>query len=45
MAELAERQTEHNRVAVVMDVREPRFVSDFPRVYRSCRPTSTCDRR
>lgn len=34
MAELAERQTEHNRVAVVMDVREPRFVSDFPRVYR-----------
>ena len=34
MAELAERQTEHNRVAVVMDVRESRFVSDFPRVYR-----------
>jgi UPF0042 nucleotide-binding protein len=34
MAELAERQTEHNRVAVVMDVREPRFVSDFARVYR-----------
>ena len=34
MAELAERQTEHNRVAVVIDVREPRFVSDFPRVYR-----------
>ncbi|HYE86840.1 MAG TPA: RNase adapter RapZ [Vicinamibacterales bacterium] len=34
MAELAERQTEHNRVAVVMDIREPRFVSDFPRVYR-----------
>lgn len=34
MAELAERQTEHDRVAVVMDIREPRFVSDFPRVYR-----------
>ena len=34
MAELAERQTEHNRVAVVMDIRESRFVSDFPRVYR-----------
>jgi RNase adapter protein RapZ len=34
MAELAERQSEHNRVAVVMDIREPRFVSDFPRVYR-----------
>ena len=34
MAELAERQTDHNRVAVVMDIREPRFVSDFPRVYR-----------
>ena len=34
MAELSERQSEHNRVAVVMDVRESRFVSDFPRVYR-----------
>jgi UPF0042 nucleotide-binding protein len=34
MAELAEVQTEHDRVAVVMDIREPRFVSDFPRVYR-----------
>jgi RNase adapter protein RapZ len=34
MAELAERQTDHNRVAVVMDMRESRFVSDFPRVYR-----------
>lgn len=34
MAELSERQTEHNRVAVVMDVRESRFVSDFPLVYR-----------
>ena len=34
MAELAERQTEHNRVAVVMDVRESRFVSHFPRAYR-----------
>jgi UPF0042 nucleotide-binding protein len=34
MAELAERQTEHHRVAVVMDIREPRFVKDFPRAYR-----------
>ncbi len=34
MAELSERQSENNRVAVVMDIREPRFVSDFPRVYR-----------
>jgi RNase adapter protein RapZ len=34
MAELSERQSDHNRVAVVMDVRESRFVSDFPRVYR-----------
>jgi UPF0042 nucleotide-binding protein len=37
MAELAQRQTEHDRVAVVMDIREPRFVSDFPRVYRRLR--------
>jgi UPF0042 nucleotide-binding protein len=37
MGELAERQHEHNRVAVVMDIREPRFVSDFPRVYRKLR--------
>ena len=34
MAELSERHSDHNRVAVVMDVRESRFVSDFPRVYR-----------
>jgi len=34
MAELSERQIEHDRVAVVMDVRESRFVSDFPRGYR-----------
>lgn len=34
LAELSERQTEHHRVAVVMDVRESRFVSDFPPVYR-----------
>jgi len=37
MAELAERQIEHQRVAVVMDIREPRFVSHFPRVYRKLR--------
>jgi UPF0042 nucleotide-binding protein len=34
LSELAERQAEHTRVAVVMDIREPRFVRDFPRVYR-----------
>lgn len=34
MSELAERQAERTRVAVVMDIREPRFVRDFPRVYR-----------
>lgn len=34
MAELFDSQTDHKRVAVVIDVREPRFVSDFPRVYR-----------
>ena len=34
MAELAERQSERHRVAVVMDIREPRFVRDFPRAYR-----------
>jgi UPF0042 nucleotide-binding protein len=35
MAELSQRSgTEHDRVAVVMDVREPRFVRDFPPVYR-----------
>ena len=34
MAELSSRQAENQGVAVVMDIREPRFVSDFPRVYR-----------
>jgi len=35
MAELSQRRDgEHDRVAVVVDIREPRFVSDFPRVYR-----------
>jgi UPF0042 nucleotide-binding protein len=37
MSELALRQAEHERVAVVMDIREPRFVRDFPRVYRRLR--------
>jgi UPF0042 nucleotide-binding protein len=41
MAELSERQSEHNRVAVVMDVRESRFVSDFPRVYRQLKTNKT----
>ena len=36
MAELSQRHDgEHDRVAVVVDIREPRFVSDFPRVYRT----------
>ena len=38
MAEFARQHaTEHDRVAVVMDVREPRFIRDFPSVYRSLR--------
>ncbi len=45
MAELAERQTEHNRVAVVMDIREPRFVSDFPREYRKLKNNKHLTRR
>lgn len=45
MAELAERQTEHNRVAVVMDIREPRFVSDFPREYRKLKTNKHLTRR
>lgn len=34
MAELSSRQSENQGVAVVMDIRESRFVSDFPRAYR-----------
>ena len=35
MAELSQRRdTDHDHVAVVIDIREPRFISDFPRVYR-----------
>jgi UPF0042 nucleotide-binding protein len=45
MAELAERQTDHNRVAVVMDMRESRFVSDFPRVYRRLKTNKHFDTR
>jgi len=45
MAELAERQTEHNRVAVVMDVRESRFVSDFASVYRQLKTNKHLTRR
>ena len=38
MAEFAQQHaTEHDRIAVVMDVREPRFISDFPAVYRALR--------
>ena len=35
MADLARPGTEHERLAVVMDVREHRFASDFPREYKS----------
>ena len=36
MAEFAgQRGAEHDRIAVVMDVRESRFIADFPKVYRS----------
>src|SRR5690606_30948068 len=35
MADLARPGTEHERLAVVMDVREQRFASDFPREYKS----------
>lgn len=42
MAELSQRQGGgHDRVAVVMDIREPRFVSDFPRVYRALKTAAT----
>ena len=38
MAEFAQQHaTEHDRIAVVMDVREPRFTTDFPAMYRSLR--------
>jgi len=41
LAELSQRQSrEHARVAVVLDIREPRFVSDFPRVYRKLKTTA-----
>jgi UPF0042 nucleotide-binding protein len=41
MAELAMGQgDDHERVAVVMDVREPKFVSDFARVYRRLKTTA-----
>ena len=39
MADLAARRGEHERVAVVMDIREPRFVGDFPRLYRKLKAT------
>jgi UPF0042 nucleotide-binding protein len=46
MADFARQHgTEHDRIAVVMDVREPRFTSDFPALYRALRkagnPTPT----
>ena len=40
MAEFAQQHAnEHDRIAVVMDVREPRFTPDFPSVYRSLQKT------
>jgi UPF0042 nucleotide-binding protein len=40
MAEYARQHAnEHDRVAVVMDVREPRFITDFPSLYRSLQKT------
>jgi len=36
MADFAgQHGAEHDRIAVVMDVRESRFVTDFPKIYRS----------
>lgn len=41
MAELSQRRgTEHERVAVVLDIREPRFVRDFPPAYRKLKGTA-----
>jgi UPF0042 nucleotide-binding protein len=41
MAELSQRRgSEHERVAVVMDIREPRFVRDFPPVYRKLKASA-----
>jgi RNase adapter protein RapZ len=38
MADFARQHaTEHDRIAVVMDVREPRFTGEFPGMYRSLR--------
>jgi len=38
MADFARQHaTEHDRIAVVMDVREPRFTGEFPAMYRSLR--------
>lgn len=45
MGDLAERQDGPERVAVVMDIREPRFVSDFPRVYRRLRTNKALNTR
>jgi RNase adapter protein RapZ len=40
MAEFAQQHAnEHDHIAVVMDVREPRFTIDFPSVYRSLQKT------
>jgi UPF0042 nucleotide-binding protein len=41
MAELSQhRGTEHERVAVVMDIREPRFIRDFPPAYRKLKASA-----
>jgi UPF0042 nucleotide-binding protein len=40
MAEFAQQHAnEHDRIAVVMDVREPRFPTDFPSLYRALQKT------
>ena len=44
MAEFARQHgTEHDRIAVVMDVREPRFTADFPGVYRALRKAGSLE--
>jgi UPF0042 nucleotide-binding protein len=45
MAELAVSGADPDRVAVVMDVREPRFISDFPPMYRELKASRFVDTR
>jgi len=41
MAEYARQRGNDDRIAVVVDVREPRFLSDFPGVFRALRRSSS----